>query len=229
MLLVMPNFTRPTVAAIVVVVVVSGAAGCATAAVTPVAPVAAAVGDGPPLPLDIQRPQSPQEAGAMLALATSYLEQDRRREALPLLLALRGADYLTDRGQANLFWLISEAAVGSDEALRLDALGGFVIASGLLPDDPDQRERRRHARAALLAHQVRHAALGQTADNAVVVMSTREADVVVAALGCGTGGDGHYVERRLPGVLRDDELPRARRLLCTENGDELTLWFRLEP
>lgn len=165
----------------------------------------------------------------MLALATSYLEQERRAEALPLLVALRGTDFLTDRGQANLYWLIAEAALGVDEAVRLDALGGFVVASGLLPDEPDQRERRRHARAALLAHQVRHKALGRSADDAIVVLSTREADVVVASLGCGTGGDGRYVERRLPGVLRDDELPRARRLLCTENGDELTLWFRLEP
>lgn len=183
----------------------------------------------PTLRPDVARPRTPQEAGAMLALATSYLEQERRAEALPLLVALRGTDFLTDRGQANLYWLIAEAALGVDEAVRLDALGGFVIASGLLPDEPDQRERRRHARAALLAHQVRHKALGRSADDAIVVLSTREADVVVASLGCGTGGDGHYVERRLPGVLRDDELPRARRLLCTENGDELTLWFRLEP
>ena len=210
-----------------VVAVVAAIGGCATTAPVTTSTVADEL--APPRALEIERPQSPQEAGAMLALATTYLEQGRRAEALPLLVALRGTDYLTARGQANLYWLIGEAAVGVDEDLRLDALGGFVVASGLLPDDPDQRERRRHARAALLAQKVRHHDRGRSADDAIVVLSTREADVVVAALGCGTGGDGRYVERRLPGTLRDDELPRARRLLCTENGDELTLWFRLEP
>ena len=222
MLPAMLHAIRPSV---VVAVVAAFVAGCAT----PVATSTVAAELAAPAALDIKRPQSPQEAGAMLALASTYLDQERRAEALPLLVALRGTDFLTERGQANLYWLIAEAAVGIDVPLRLDALGGFLLASSLLPDDPDQRERGRHARAALLAQKVRHHALGRSADDAIVVLSTREADVVVAALGCGTGGDGHYVERRLPVTLRDDELPRARRLLCTENGHELTLWFRLEP
>lgn len=201
---------------------------CATS--TPVAntPVSATLDDDRPPPLDIRRPQSSQEAGAMLALAAAYLDQGRRTEALPLLVALRGTDFLTERGQANLYWMIATAAEGIDPALRIDALGGYLVASSIT-DDLDQRARRQHAKAQLLANHVKQHRLGTTENAAIDVQSKGEADIVVASLVCGRDGDGHYVERSVPDVLRTDDAPRPRRLLCTENGDELLLWFRVQP
>ncbi len=167
----------------------------------------------------------------MLALAAAYLDQGRRTEALPLLVALRGTDFLTERGQANLYWMIAAAADGIDPTLRIDALGGFLVASSI-SDDVDQRARRQQAKAQLLASHVTLYRLGTSEHAAIDVQSTGEADIVVASLVCGRDGDGHYVERSVPDVLRlniSNNGPRPRRLLCTENGDELLLWFRVQP
>lgn len=180
----------------------------------------------PELHVEVRRPQSPQEAQAMLELAAAYMTEHRPKDALPLLLAMRGSDFLTDRGHANLYWMIAESADGLDEAARLDAFGGFVVVSGLLPADFEQLDRRRRARAALLAHRVSNTHLGTSPDMPIVVPTARDVDVVVASLACGRDGDGTYIERRLPLGLRDDDAPR--RLLCTENGDELVLWFEVE-
>jgi hypothetical protein len=164
----------------------------------------------------------------MLALAAAYLDQGRRTEALPLLVALRGTDFLTERGQANLYWMIATAAEGIDPALRIDALGGFLVATSI-NDDVDQRARRQQAKAQLLASHVTLHQLGTSQNAAIEVQSKSEADIVVASLVCGRDGDGHYVERSVPDLLRNDDTPRPRRLLCTENGDELLLWFRVQP
>ncbi|HEY1098250.1 MAG TPA: hypothetical protein VGF99_04955 [Myxococcota bacterium] len=207
--------------------------GCATTTPAPVADNTTIDVDSlevPELHVEVRRPESPGEAGAMLELAAAYITEHRPKDALPFLLAMRGSDYLTDRGHANLYWMIATAADGLDDDLRLDALGGFVVASSNLPADFEQLDRRRRARATLLAHRVSHSHLGTTPDTPIVVPTQKEADIVVASLNCGRAGDGHYVERRLPSALRgEQEEADPRRLLCTENGDELTLWFAVEP
>ena len=186
------------------VVVVALATGCATIApVTVLADTTVAVVDTdslavPELRVAVRRPQSPQEAGAVFELAAAYITEQRPQDALPLLLAMRGSDYLTDRGHANLYWMIAVSADGLDEAARLDAFAGFVVASSLLPADFEQLDRRRQARAALLAWRVSHSHLGTSPDTPIVVPTARDADVVVASLACGADGDGRYVERRLP-------------------------------
>ncbi len=173
----------------------------------------------------LPRPQNPAEAGLLVGEAMAALQRGERRAAIPRLQALLRSDFLSERGRANLYWLLADAADGVDEGLRRDALGGYLVAASVLPADPDVRDRIGRARAQLLAEHVSSAALGRSPDRAIDVDDAREVDGVVAALQCGRRG-GRYVDRggRIAGV--DDGLA-VRRLLCTETGDELVLWFRV--
>jgi len=172
-------------------------------------------------------PRNPAGAAVLIADLSARLDEGDRRGAVPLLVALLHSDLLTDQGRANFYWLLADTAAGIDDDVRQDALGGFIVAASVLPEDLETRRRLRQARGALLAIKIKQQALGASPQQAIVVPSTTDADIVVAALDCGKAGDGRYVERRLPGALRGDD-PTPRRLLCTENGDVLTLWFRVE-
>jgi hypothetical protein len=172
-------------------------------------------------------PRTPASAAVLIADLSARLDDGDRRGAVPLLGALLHSDLLTDQGRANFYWLLADTAAGIDDDVRQDALGGFIVAASVVPEDAETRRRLRQARGALLAIKIKQQALGASPQQAIVVPSTTDADIVVAALECGKAGDGRYVERRLPGALRGDD-PAPRRLLCTENGDVLTLWFRVE-
>jgi hypothetical protein len=158
------------------------------------------------------------------------LQRGDKAGAIPRLQALLGSDYLSERGRANLYWLLADAADGLDDERRRDALGGYLVAASILPVDAELRDRMGRARAWLLADDVHARALGTSPATAIDVDSVREADVVVAALHCGHRG-GRYVVRpaqpRAGAVSDPGDSLAARRLLCTETGDELVLWFRL--
>lgn len=162
----------------------------------------------------------------LVGAAMSALQRGDRRAAVPRLQALLHSEFLSERGRANLYWLLAEAALGLDDELRRDALGGYLVATSFLPPDDDVRDRRGQARAALLAADVGNAARGRSPDSAIDVVDDREADGVVAALPCGRRGAGRYVERATAPPAPKDGLA-MRRLLCTETGDELVLWFRV--
>ena len=211
-----------------------GVLGCST-------PTSTAWGPGAPLRHEEAPPQLPPAppeappptprnqaaASALVANLSARLDRGDRRGALPLLGALLHSDLLTDQGRASFYWLRANTAVGIDDSVRQDALAGFMVAASVLPEDEETRRRLRHARASLLAIKIKQQTLGTSPRQAIVVPSATDADIVVAALDCGRDGDGHYIERRLQAPLRGDDAT-PRRLLCTENGDELTLWFRVE-
>lgn len=162
----------------------------------------------------------------MIGEAMAALQRGEPRAAIPRLQALLRSDVLSERGRANLYWLLAEAAVGVDASVRRDALGGYLVSSSFLPVDAELRDRMARARAELLVDHVHTAALGRSPDRAIDVDNAREVDVVVAALSCGRRGGGRYVERTAQAPVVDEGLS-MRRLLCTETGDELVLWFRV--
>jgi hypothetical protein len=174
----------------------------------------------------IARPETPAEAGVLVGEAMAALQRGEKRAAVPRLQALLRSEFLSERGRANLYWLLAEAAAGVDDDLRREALGGYLVAASILPADADVLERRHRARAALLVEHVTTDARGRSPEQAIDVDDLREADVVVAALPCGQRGAGRYVARAALPPRSDDGLS-MRRLLCTETGDELVLWFRV--
>lgn len=178
----------------------------------------------------VPKPQSPAEAGALIAEAVELLQRREGKQALPRFEALLRCDFLTERGRANLYWLSAEAARGVDDGKRRDALAGYLVAASILPPDSELKDKVGRARAMLLADQVQLRGLGDSPERAIVVDSAGDADTLVAQLGCGARGQSPYVVRHgLVTASDDDEGLAARRLLCTENGDELVLWFRVAP
>jgi hypothetical protein len=187
--------------------------------------------DGPPtalVPAHVARPATPAEAGVLVGEAMRLLQRGQPAAALPRLQALLGSDFLSDRGRANLYWLLADAAGGVDDAVHRDALGGYLVAASILAPDAEVRDRMGRARAGLLADKVHAFALGTTPERAIDVDNLGEADVVVAALQCGRRGSGRYVARRATADDGNGGLA-VRRLLCTETGDELVLFFRVGP
>ncbi len=179
----------------------------------------------------VDRPRSPAAASLLLAEASDALRTGDAGRAIVRLQALLRSDFLSDHGRANLYWLLAEAAEGSDggrfDDVRQDALGGFLVAASVIERDMDTQQKMRRAHSALLAMRVAERNLGSSPEHPVVVGSHTDADLVVRALACGKDGDGRYVERRLPGSLRGHDV-EPRVLLCSENGDERTLWIRVE-
>lgn len=176
----------------------------------------------------VPRPRSPGEASALLGQAMVLLKRDAPAEALPRLQAVLHSDFLTDRGRADLYWLVAEAARDLDDAVYADALAGYLVAASLVPDDVELTRRTRDAQTALTLRRVQRFDVGATRQRAIVVDNEYQARRVLEALPCGADGGGHYVERRLPPSLQQDDPLTARRVLCTENGDERVLWFRIE-
>jgi hypothetical protein len=207
-------------------IVIGLSTGCATSSSPPAAPMASSSSSTPVQLEAVATPRTPQDAGQLIGEIGESLRRDDRAGVIARVVAMLRSDFLTDHGRANLYWLLAEASVGVDDDRRRDALGGYLVAASLIPPDPDVVTRMRKARGALLAMKVQHQALGLTPAQAILVPSHTDADLVVAALSCGSDG-GRYVERRLPGTFRGEAL-EPRRLLCSENCDELTLWFRVE-
>lgn len=186
--------------------------------------------DAGPAVDSIPKPQSPGEASRLIAEAVSRLREPRDAAgALARVEAVLRCDFLTDHGRADLYWLAAEAAGDVDDARRRAHLAGFLVAASVVDHDADVLGRVARARTELLASQVRAGTLGKTPERAINVTTTSEADSLVAQLGCGATGRAAYIERHGMVATHDDNdrLPVPRRLLCTENGDELVLWFRL--
>lgn len=206
------------------------AVGCATAPSPSNARVLPTDFDaaGPVVADVVAKPQTPAEAGMLIAEAVDLLQKQQGGPALRRFEALLRCDFLTERGRANLYWLSAEAARGVDDAKRKDALAGYLVAASVVPTDPELRDKIARARAMLLATKVQAGALGDSPERAIVVDSAGEADTLVAQLGCGARGQSPYIERHGLVTAHRDDQPAPRRLLCTENGDELVLWFRID-
>ncbi len=189
--------------------------GCATSSTT-IAPHAETV--------DV--PRDAVEAALLIRQASARVDAGDRASALPMLRALLRSDLLTDHGRASLYWLMATAAKDIDNDARTDALGGFLVAQSVVDDDPELALRAHEARAALLALRIEQQALGSSPARAIVVSDHAEVPTVVRALSCGERG--HYIDRRLPHLLTSGGDAIPRRLLCSENGDERTLWFRVD-
>ncbi len=185
---------------------------------------------GAPSTAWVPKPQSANEATVLIADAVEMLQR-RDAGALPRFEALLRCDFLSERGRANLYWLSAEAARGVDDGKRREALAGYLVAASVLPSDVELRDKVGRARAMLLADQVQSRGLGDSPERPIVVDSVSDADILVAQLGCGARGQSPYIVRH--GLITtagdDDDGLAARRLLCTENGDELVLWFRVAP
>jgi hypothetical protein len=213
--------------------VVVGSVGCASASVGTVidddAVRAVSVPAQPRVVELVDRPRSPAAASMLLAEASDALRRGDAGPAIVRIQALLRSDFLSDQGRANLYWLLAEAADNADGFVdvRQDALGGFLVAASVMDRDLDTVQKMRRAHSALMAIRVARRNLGSSPELAIVVASHTDADLVVRALPCGKDGEGRYVERRLPTSLRGNDV-EPRRLLCSENGDERTLWFRVE-
>ncbi len=206
------------------------AAGCQTVAPTPVVRSLPTDFDAAGPVSVIAKPQTPSEAGLLIAEAVDLLQRREGAAALKRFEALLRCDFLTERGRANLYWLAAEAARGVDDVKHADALAGYLVAASVVPVDPEIRDKIGRARAMLLADKVQGGSAGRSPDHAIVVDNAGEADSLVAQLGCGARNRSPYIERHglVTVGVSDDDQPSPRRLLCTENGDELVLWFRID-
>lgn len=185
----------------------------------------------PPVAATVPKPQSPAEASVLIADAVDFLRRGdgaSHAAALVRLEALLRCDFLTERGRANLYWLAADAARDVDDTRHREHLAAYIVAASVVPTDPEIRDRVRRARGTLLVDKVQSTGLGVSPERAIVVDSVTEADTLVAQLGCGPRRQSPYIERRgLVTAADHDDTVSPRRLLCTENGDELVLWFRI--
>lgn len=186
----------------------------------------------PTLTMDsLPPPSTPAEAQIFLSAGVAALRAGDYEHAALFLDAILGSDHLTDRGRANLYWLLVDAhrgrlttrgATHADGAL-VDALGGFLVAADVLEPDPDLAERQVEARAILTATRLRvDPGLGQSPDEPITVEDTREPASVVAALRCGPRAE-RYHERTVSSVGGLE----SRELVCAGDGTLRTLWFDL--
>lgn len=214
------------------IVAAAAVSGCATAPATPdrtaVRSLPADFDAAGPVADVVAKPQTPSEAGLLIAEAVDLLQRHEGAPALRRFEALLRCDFLTERGRANLYWLAAEAARDVDDAKRADALAGYLVAASVVPADPEIKDKIGRARAMLLADKVQGGGAGRSPDRAIVVDNAGEADSLVAQLGCGARGRSPYIERHGLVTTHADDQPAPRRLLCTENGDELVLWFRID-
>lgn len=122
-------------------------AGCATAqsAAPPTSTVAAADVE---LPLHLPAPVGAEQASLYLETAIGALRENEPDVAVRLLKALARSDHLTDRGRANVYWLLAEAErqEGNSQGM-VDALGGFLVAATVI-DDADVTSRVEEAEIA---------------------------------------------------------------------------------
>ena len=121
------------------------------AAVGPAARAADAAASQPALPR-LPAPRTLAQAEALIEATLAAMEAHQPRHALVFLDALRRSDRLTDRGRANLYWMTAEAARAAGDAVtERDALGGFLVAAQLLPDDDIIGARARAAQQGFVA------------------------------------------------------------------------------
>lgn len=211
----------PRLAALVVLVPLSACAAATPTVVLEAPPVAAAE----PLP----PPRTPAEAQIFLSASIAALRAGEGAHAALFLNAILRSDHLTDRGRANLYWLLVDAhrarlarqgATQADQPL-VDALGGFLVAADVLDPDPDLAPRQSEARAVLTASRLRlYPDLGQSPDEPITVEDTGDPAGVIAELRCGPRAERYY-ERQVSSVGGLE----SRELVCAGDGTLRTLWF----
>jgi hypothetical protein len=172
-------------------------------------------------------PQTSAEARAYFAGSLAAMRADQPGRAVQFLEAILRSDHLTERGRADVYWLIVEAhRLDRNEVALADALGGFLVAAEVVPPDEDIRQREVEARATLLAKKVKTRALfGKSPDAAIPIEDVREAPSIVAELGCGKDGAASWVEDKVSTVPADDRRLEERSLICSDGNESLELWF----
>jgi hypothetical protein len=223
--------------AVVVIVLVLGAIGGACATATPEPALAQLtlepldLADGAPpadlLPARLPAPDTAADAQMFLQGSVAALRAHEPAHAALFLDAILRSDHLTDRGRANVYWLLGEARRQlGDDARLADAMSGFLVAATLVHEDDDFLDRQARARVTLAATRLRMSpALGTSPTQPIRV--DREGDVgeLVGTLGCGPQRTMPYVEQ---GKHRAHDARRtleARTLTCTDDGTTVTLWF----
>ena len=168
--------------------------------------------------VSIPTPQTPDQAGALIAEAVELLQKQDNAAAMQRLEAVLRCDFLSERGRANLYWLLAGAARGRGDDRRRDALSGYLVAASILPPDAFVQEKMARARAMLLADQVQAGlGVGASPHQAISIDSIGEADALIAHLGCGLRRQAPYVTRDVREPQRTRTEPRdglqTRRLL----------------
>lgn len=206
---------------------------CSAACATPIAS-ASPVDDGElkvPVAHRLPPPESAVEAQMLLANAVGALDENQPHKAARMLDALARSDNLTERGRANVYWLMAEAhGQSGDDAALVDALGGFLVASQVLEDDASMADRQIQARAALLSAKLRITPeLGSSPSFAIPIDDARAASTVVERLGCGPRRDMPYVEQKTNEQRDASRVLEEHTLTCTDDGRTMTLWFDVTP
>ena len=110
------------------------------------------LGDGLPDPVRLPTPDTAVEAQFYMKGAIAALRAGEPEHSAMFLEAILRSDHLTDRGRANVYWLLAEARrIGARDPELVDALGGFLIAASVVPEDLDIQGRTEEAQAHLLA------------------------------------------------------------------------------
>jgi len=178
--------------------------------------------------LVIPPPQDTTEAQAYLSGALASMRNNQPRQAGAFLDAILKSDHLSDRGRANVYWLAADAHhLAGEDARHADCLAGFLVAADLLPGDGDMKKREVEARSTLVARKLKTSpALGKSPSSAIHVEDARDPATIVSELPCGRSG--RYVENAVATHGEDASDGRQleeRRLVCSEGGGQLVLWF----
>jgi hypothetical protein len=218
--------TRVSLLAVTAAMLLLGA--CATSS-TRTAPALADATAIDAAPEALPPPRSPAEAQMFLSASIAALRAGQGGHAAVFLDAILRSDHLTDRGRANLYWLLADAhrmrlasqgAEHADEAL-VEALGGFLVAADVVEPDPELSERQVAARSILVASRLRtDPLLGVSPDSPIIVEDAREPASVVSELRCGPRAEPYY-ERAVSNVGGLE----SRQLVCAGDGTLRTLWF----
>jgi hypothetical protein len=172
-------------------------------------------------------PPTPGAAQAMLSASIDAMRAGSPDTAAIFLDAIVRSDHLTDRGRTNVYWLLAQAnrAAGNEDRM-LDAFGGFLVASQIVPTDDDLKQREVEARSILLANKVASRDLGKTPEAAIPVEDARDPPSIVAELSCGPNGRASYVEDAVSTFQNPSQrMLESRTLTCTSDGHQIVLWF----
>lgn len=177
----------------------------------------------------VPRPQDQSTARHLLESAFEAAAEDDNARAAALFHAVLSSDFLTDKGRANIYWVTAgvHRRLGDSEG-EADALGAFLLAAGLVGDDPTLETRRLLARSLLAARRVRtHPHIGRSPEAAIPVEDAREPASIIGSLSCGPSGKGRYIDVAIERVESDDGSLVHRRAKCGPTGGTLELWFDL--
>lgn len=176
------------------------------------------------------RPRDHREARDLIELAFQKTGSGDEAGAAMIFQAVLASDLLTDRGRANLYWVLAGLHRELQEPEKeAEALGAFLVASEVLEVDPQTQARQLVARSVRAALRVKEqAAFGRSPNSAIQVEDTREPSSILASLNCGSDGNGRYLDVSIDSYEPiDGNRLQHRKATCDENGDVLELWFDL--